>query len=121
MDLAVIEREAEHVLAEVIKRTRVGPGKLLVIGCSTSVVVGSAIGNAGSTDVAAVLYAAFSKILALHKVDPAWQCCEHLNRALVLSRDVQLARGYEPVSVVPIPGAGGRWLPMPIGRFTKRL
>lgn len=37
----------------------------------------------------------------------AAQCCEHLNRALILEAEAAQAYGYEPVNVVPQLKAGG--------------
>lgn len=107
MNVSVIAQEAISVLSEVIERAKIGAGQLLVVGCSTSVVGGMAIGKAGSEDVAAILYEAFTSILEHSDIDVAWQCCEHLNRSLVVCRRVEKARSYEAVSVVPVRGAGG--------------
>ncbi|KMK78269.1 TIGR01440 family protein [Alkalihalobacillus pseudalcaliphilus] len=76
---------------------------LLVIGCSTSEVLGERIGTSGSQDVAAVIFSTLQK----EKIQLAFQCCEHLNRALVVERELAEEKGYEPVSAIPIRKAGG--------------
>ncbi|TGA99756.1 TIGR01440 family protein [Sporolactobacillus shoreae] len=80
---------------------------LLVVGCSTSEVGGNRIGTSGSMDVAASIYEALKRIHERTGVRFAFQCCEHLNRALVLDRDVADHKRYDPVTVRPIRHAGG--------------
>ncbi|RYL95121.1 TIGR01440 family protein [Sporolactobacillus sp. THM7-4] len=80
---------------------------LLVLGCSTSEVGGRRIGTSGSLDTAASIYHA---LLTFHNqtgVHFAFQCCEHLNRALVIDRKEAERRGFEQVSVRPVRHAGG--------------
>lgn len=81
--------------------------KLLVIGCSTSEVGGSQIGTSGSLDVAASLFQTFKTWHERTGVHFAFQCCEHLNRALIIDRDEAEKRGFEQVTVRPIRHAGG--------------
>ncbi|MEY8752443.1 TIGR01440 family protein [Alkalicoccobacillus gibsonii] len=80
---------------------------LLVIGTSTSEVIGEHIGTNGSKEAAIAIY---ETLLAYQKktgVALAFQCCEHLNRALVVDAETAKARMYEPVSAVPVRKAGG--------------
>jgi uncharacterized protein (TIGR01440 family) len=92
---------AEELLASA------SPGQVLVVGCSTSEVLGQKIGSAGSQEVAKVILG--SLLDECHKagVNLAVQCCEHLNRALVVERSVMQEFGWEQVSVVPVAKAGG--------------
>ncbi|KYG29230.1 TIGR01440 family protein [Alkalihalobacillus trypoxylicola] len=76
---------------------------LLVIGCSTSEVAGEKIGTNGSAEIAKVIY----EVLEDSSISLAFQCCEHLNRALVVEREVAQSHHYEPVSAIPIVTAGG--------------
>ncbi len=98
MKVAIIE------LAEVGKLRE---GKLLVVGCSTSEVRGGHIGKNSSLTVASDLFTALSEVQHEYGFDIAIQCCEHLNRALVMERHAALTRGYEEVNVVPVQHAGG--------------
>lgn len=82
-------------------------GQLIVIGASTSEVLGHQIGTAGAIEVAQHLYAGVHKICNEHGLMPAFQCCEHLNRALVVSARTAEQFMLDPVSVVPVPTAGG--------------
>ncbi len=82
-------------------------GGLVVLGCSTSEIGGGAIGKAGSPELGAVVVRAAMDACAAFEADLAVQCCEHLNRALVLPLAAAKSRGYAPVSAVPYPHAGG--------------
>ena len=81
--------------------------QLMVVGCSTSEVAGKRIGTEGTLDVAAMVFSVISEFQQQTGVQVAYQCCEHLNRALVLTRKTAMSRGYEEVSVVPVRTAGG--------------
>lgn len=83
------------------------PGQLLVAGVSTSEVLGSRIGTSGASNVAAALFDGLQRFAAETGIFVAYQCCEHLNRALVVERAAAEQYGLEPVTVVPVPKAGG--------------
>jgi len=107
VDLSQIEAQALTVVSEVQKLADLRPGQILVIGCSTSEVLGERIGKAGSREVAAALYRAFAQARQAHGFALAFQCCEHLNRALVVERETMERYNLEEVTVVPVPSAGG--------------
>ena len=102
-----IAQQASIVLKELVEAGHLGQGSLVVIGASTSEVAGKKIGTAGQIDIGAELYAGLTEVsreLGLHL---AFQCCEHLNRALVVERHVLRQFHLTEVAAVPIPGAGG--------------
>lgn len=103
----MIQEEAYLITKEFIEKAGMKKGQLLVIGCSTSEVHGSTIGHDSKPELAEDLYRGISQAAAEAGINLAAQCCEHLNRALILEEDVAIARGYEPVNVVPQPKAGG--------------
>lgn len=105
--LATIERQTVSVVMELIAVSGLKPGQLLVVGCSTSEVRGEKIGSAGSDEVAQAIFSALSRCCAEKEVNLVIQCCEHLNRALVMERPVAERYGLEEVGVVPVPRAGG--------------
>jgi uncharacterized protein (TIGR01440 family) len=78
-----------------------------VIGCSTSEIAGERIGTAGSDTIAEIVFASVQELQAKTGIFPVFQCCEHLNRALVMERDVMERLQLEEVSVVPVRTAGG--------------
>ncbi|WP_017471043.1 TIGR01440 family protein [Amphibacillus jilinensis] len=79
----------------------------LVIGCSTSEVMGHVIGTLGNEQVAERIFKAMKQLQEKTGVVLLFQCCEHLNRALVTERNFAEAKGYDPVHVVPALKAGG--------------
>ena len=102
-----IYESMKAAIIELVTVAKQGKGKLLVVGCSTSEVRGGHIGKDSSLSVASELFKALSEVQYEYRFDTAIQCCEHLNRALVLERHAALARGYEEVNVVPVQHAGG--------------
>lgn len=80
---------------------------VLVIGTSTSEVMGEHIGTNGSQEAAEAIFSALRAYQQTSGVQLAFQCCEHLNRALLIERDVAEGRGYDPVSAIPVRKAGG--------------
>ena len=101
------EKELESILTEFNAQASLHPGQLVVVGCSTSEVVGEKIGTAGTVEVAEMIFRRLSQFTKSTGVRLAFQCCEHLNRALVVERAVAVERGFDVVSVVPVRTAGG--------------
>jgi uncharacterized protein (TIGR01440 family) len=101
------QQQWQTILREFRQNVALTSEHILVIGCSTSEVIGEKIGTAGSTEVAAMLFAELKKWHEETGVQLAFQCCEHLNRALVVERKTALSRQLEIVSVIPVPSAGG--------------
>ncbi len=101
------EKELENILSEFQTQASLQPGQLLVVGCSTSEVIGERIGTAGTVEVAEMIFRGLRRFAQRSGVSLAFQCCEHLNRALVVEKSVAVARGLEEVSVVPVRTAGG--------------
>ena len=95
----------EDVLAA--EKPHFNPVKLLAVGCSSSEIVGGSIGHDSTYQVGEEVARAILDKAAEHGFDAAFQCCEHLNRALVMERAAAEKRGYEIVCVVPQPKAGG--------------
>ena len=91
-----ITAQARTAVTELLEQAKLKPGALLVIGCSSSEMVGKRIGKGSSYPV-----------LKERGIFLAVQCCEHLNRALILEREAAEKRGYEIVNVVPQLHAGG--------------
>ena len=104
---STIARDAETALRELIEAAHLTAGQLLVIGCSSSEMVGERIGKHSSMEAALALRDAILPILKERGVLLAVQCCEHLNRALVMERTTAEKYGYDPVWVKPQPKAGG--------------
>lgn len=102
-----ITAQARTVVSELLEQAKLQPGALLVIGCSSSEMVGERIGKGSSMEAAQAAFRGIYPVLQEQGIGLAVQCCEHLNRVLILERETALARGYEIVSVMPQPHAGG--------------
>ncbi|MDF2717783.1 MAG: hypothetical protein K0R28_4708 [Paenibacillus sp.] len=103
-----IGADVEAVLRELVEIGKVSRGQIVVIGTSTSEVLGRRIGTAGTEQVAERIFRAVEAVRQDVGFYAAFQCCEHLNRALVVERE--LLGSYpllEEVSVVPVRKAGG--------------
>ena len=102
-----IEKQAAQAVEELLQDAGLQSGDLLVIGCSSSEVMGQRIGKGSSLEAAEAIWAGIAPVLRRSGIALAVQCCEHLNRALILERAAAEKRGYEIVNVVPQPKAGG--------------
>lgn len=102
-----ITNQARTVVTELLEQAQLKPGSLLVIGCSSSEMVGKRIGKGSSMEAAQAAFKGIYPILQEKGIHLAVQCCEHLNRALILEQEVAEKRGYEVVNVMPQPHAGG--------------
>ena len=102
-----ITKQTEIVVTEVLEQAKLKPGSLFVIGCSSSEMVGKRIGKGSSMEAAQAAFEGIYPILQSNGIHLAVQCCEHLNRALIMERAVAEAKGYEIVNVMPQPHAGG--------------
>ena len=105
--LEKIKQDAVAAVTELLEVAKLRAGDLFVIGCSSSEMVGEKIGTHSSVDAANALADAVLPLLAQRGIAVAVQCCEHLNRALILEAAVAEKYGYEAVNVVPQPKAGG--------------
>ena len=102
-----ITKQAHIIVTELLEQAQLKPGSLLVIGCSSSEMVGKRIGKGSSMEAAQAAFAGIYPVLQEQGIHLAVQCCEHLNRALILEREIADKRGYEIVNVMPQPHAGG--------------
>jgi uncharacterized protein (TIGR01440 family) len=101
-----IKVQAYAAAKEIIEKAKLSDGDILVVGCSTSEVIGNTIGTNSSPDTAEHIYIGVAEAAKEKGVYVAAQCCEHLNRAIIVSR--KAAPFYAtPVNVVPQPKAGG--------------
>ena len=92
-------------MEELKEKASLKKGDVVVVGCSTSEIIGSKIGTNSSPEVAKVVFEAMYKFAKDNGINLAFQCCEHLNRAIVVEKD---AVPYaEAVNVIPQPKAGG--------------
>ena len=98
-------KQAKNVMDEIIKKAKLSRGSIVVVGCSTSEILGKKIGTNSAPEIAKEVFNGLYETAKEHGVFIAVQCCEHLNRAIVIEKDG--ANGFEEVNVVPQPKAGG--------------
>ncbi len=105
MDQMILQwNEGLNALLDV---AQLGPHDLMVVGGSTSEVLGKKIGTASSEEVAQTLLTPLFRLAKERQLDLAIQCCEHLNRALVVERETAKRWSLEIVQVKPVLHAGG--------------
>ena len=102
-----IKLAAEKVICEILDSSNLKKGDILVIGCSSSEILGSKIGKGSSFEAAKIVFDTIYPKLCEKGIYMAAQCCEHLNRALVIESECAEKYGYERVAVIPQPKAGG--------------
>ena len=102
-----ITLQVKTAVEELIEKANLKSGDLLVVGCSSSEIVGSEIGHGSSLEAAEAVFEGIYPVLKEKGIYLAAQCCEHLNRAIILERDYAISHGIERVNVIPQPKAGG--------------
>lgn len=105
--LTDISTHMDAVVKEWVEMDYLHPQDLFVVGCSTSEVAGEQIGTSGSDDIAARLFTSLQTLTKEKDVHLVFQCCEHINRCLVMEKEVAKAYGLAEVSVIPHRDAGG--------------
>jgi len=110
-----IAMESKNAIEELIEKAHLKKGDILVVGCSTSEVLGSKLGTNSSPDTAKILFESIYSVLKEKGIYLAAQCCEHLNRAIIIEKAaVPFA---ETVNVVPVPKAGGSFATQAYSHF----
>ena len=102
--LTEVEREAANAAQELVEAARLHRGQIVVIGCSTSEVVGHQVGSWSTPEAAQAIFRGLQSVFAPRGVYLAAQCCEHLNRALIVEHEA--VPNAEIVNVLPQPKAG---------------
>lgn len=112
-----IKDEAQKAVSELLEAAGLAPGSILVVGCSSSEILGEMIGHGSSMDAAKAVYDGIAPVLKERGIYLAAQCCEHLNRAIILEREA-VPYGAEIVNVLPQPKAGGSFATLCYERFS---
>ncbi len=100
-----IYEQARAAISELCEKAKLKPGNIVVVGCSTSEVMGSTIGTNSNIDAAGEIFKGLHDYARSKGLFLAIQCCEHLNRAIITERGA--VPFGEIVNVVPQPKAGG--------------
>ncbi len=102
-----IKKQALTAMEELIEVSGIKKGQIVVIGCSSSEIAGSKIGTNSTVNIAAEVFEVLHELAQKHDIYLAAQCCEHLNRAVIVERECAEKYGLEEVNVVPQIKAGG--------------
>ena len=107
MNYSEIRAQASQAVTEILEKARLTEGSIFVIGCSSSEILGDQIGTATNMDSANAVYDGIIPVLKERGIFAAAQCCEHLNRALVVERAAMEKYGFEQVNAIPQPNHAG--------------
>lgn len=115
--LTQIKEEAGEVVSELLAQAKTEEGDILVVGCSSSEVAGEKIGTFSSVETAQAVFEGIYEAAKEKGLFLAAQCCEHLNRALIVEKEVAKRERMTIVNVVPQPKAGGSFATTAYERF----
>ena len=118
-DLDLIKQETLSVLSELLSVANLDRGDILVVGCSTSEVSKHSIGSFSNAEIGTVIFETLHTELQKKGINLATQCCEHLNRAIVLEKSVAKEYRLPIVNVVPQLKAGGAFSTAAFAGFTN--
>ncbi len=116
-----IRFEARKIMEELLEAAKLEQGDIFVVGCSSSEIVGEHIGKGSSPETANVVFDEIYSALKEKGIYLAAQCCEHLNRALIIEKECARKYGYEIVNVKPQPKAGGSFATAAYNNFENAV
>jgi uncharacterized protein (TIGR01440 family) len=100
-----IEESVRSVTLELLDKAKLKPNQIVIVGCSTSEIAGHRMGTCSNVEIGGIVFAQINNTLKERGLHLAAQCCEHLNRALIVEREA--AGNCDIVNVIPVPNAGG--------------
>lgn len=117
--LRQVREEAASVTRELLEQAKLESGDILIVGCSSSEIVGERIGTFSSVETARAVLEGIYEITEKNGVFLAAQCCEHLNRAVIVEKEAAKRERLTRVNVVPQPKAGGSFGTAAYERFKE--
>ncbi|MBE7043109.1 MAG: TIGR01440 family protein [Ruminococcaceae bacterium] len=102
-----IKEQAMEITRELVKISKIKSGEIFVVGCSSSEIMGNKIGTNSDVDAAKEVFEGIYSVLQEHGIYLAAQCCEHLNRALVIEQEAAEKFNLSQVNAIPQKKAGG--------------
>lgn len=102
-----VKEETATVVRQLINSAPLKAGDVVIVGCSSSEVTGGRIGKNSSPETGKDIFEVIYAELSARGIHIAAQCCEHLNRAVIVERKLADEKGLEIVNVRPVPKAGG--------------
>lgn len=114
-----IALQTQTVIDELIEKASLKKGDILVVGCSSSEVIGEKIGTGSSVETANLIFNTVYKTVKEKGIYLAAQCCEHLNRAIIIEEELCEKLRLDRVNVRPLPKAGGSFATAAFENFEK--
>lgn len=114
-----IALQTQTVIDELIEKASLKKGDILVVGCSSSEVIGEKIGTGSSVETANLIFDTVYKTVKEKGIYLAAQCCEHLNRAIIIEEELYEKLRLDRVNVRPLPKAGGSFATAAFENFEK--
>ena len=117
--LEEVKEEAGRATEQLLLQAKTEPGDILIVGCSSSEIVGERIGTFSSVETAQAVFEGIYEVTQAHGLFLAAQCCEHLNRAVIVEKELMKRDHLTRVNVVPKPKAGGSFGTTAYQRFKE--
>ena len=118
MELELLQKQAREAAAALCDTAKLTLGDIMAVGCSSSEVCGARIGTDSNVAAAQAIFDGIMAELHERQIYLAAQCCEHLNRALIVERAAAVRFHLEIVNVIPQPKAGGSFATAAYHGFT---
>ena len=116
--LEKVKEQANQAAEELIGKAHLSEGDILVVGCSSSEVTGERIGTSSSIETAEAVFEGIYEAVRTNGLYLAAQCCEHLNRAIIMEEELAKRERLPIVNVIPQPKAGGSFGTTAYKRFS---
>ncbi|MCL2366080.1 MAG: TIGR01440 family protein [Oscillospiraceae bacterium] len=104
-DLSEIKGAVHNAALELISQSKLESGHIVVVGCSSSEITGQRVGTNSTPEIGTTVFDALNEVFSERGIYLAAQCCEHLNRAIIIERVA--SAGFKIVNAIPMPNAGG--------------
>ena len=117
--LLKVREEAAEITRDLIVQAKPEKGDILIVGCSSSEVVGERIGTFSSVETAQAVFEGILGVASEYGLFLAAQCCEHLNRAVIVEKEIARREHLTRVNVIPQPKAGGSFGTTAFERFKE--
>lgn len=117
--LEEVREEAGKAVQELLLQAKLEKGDILVVGCSSSEIIGERIGTFSSLETAEAVFDGIYEVVKQQGLYLAAQCCEHLNRAIIVEKELLRRERLTRVNVIPQPKAGGSFGTIAYQRFQE--
>lgn len=121
LNLDLIREQTKQVVTELLDAAKLSAGQILVVGCSSSEIEGQKIGTFSSAEVGKTVFETIQSVIKPRSIWLAAQCCEHLNRCLIVERACAEQYRLEEVNAVPKLKAGGSFATAAYGGFQSPI